>query len=509
MDAYEPLQAYFGDIHNHCAIGYGHGSIEDAFRNARMQLDFVCVTCHGHWGDLPLDETRLKSVVDYHQRGFDVTAEQWHHVQAVVEANYQPGKFTTFLGYEWHSLEYGDHCIYFNGSQGDIIRVKSLDDLRARLREFRASGLDCLLLPHHIGYKQGYRGINWATYTEELSPIVEIMSMHGASESPEAAYPYLHTMGPRHWHSTYQYGLSQGHIVGVMGSTDHHSAHPGSYGHGRLGVWAQDCTRDAIWDAIKRRRTVALTGDNIALQFTVNDAPIGSILPFNRNRDIQVTVEGGSGIDYVEVVWNNQVIQRANGFEQALRFLYPYDHRLKIYFEVGWAEKGENVDWDVAISIENGDLLHVEPRFRGHEIVAPQSEEAETYAFSSWEQVGSESVHFKTRTWGNATTTTASTQGICLTLYGTPQTRINAVINGENTTVTLPDLLNGPQSGYLGGFLTPAYCFHRATSLNDYRLNTTLSHQSEGGQRDWYYVRVRQHNGQWAWSSPIWIEGTP
>ena len=36
--------AYYGDIHNHCGISYGHGTIEDAYENAKLQLDFVSVT---------------------------------------------------------------------------------------------------------------------------------------------------------------------------------------------------------------------------------------------------------------------------------------------------------------------------------------------------------------------------------------------------------------------------------------------------------------------------------
>ena len=41
------------------------------------------------------------------------------------------------------------------------------------------------------------------------------------SESADAPYIYMHTMGPRDWQSIYQHGLAQGHIVGVVGSTDH------------------------------------------------------------------------------------------------------------------------------------------------------------------------------------------------------------------------------------------------------------------------------------------------
>lgn len=502
MEPYDGLNLYFGDVHNHCAIGYGHGSIEDAFRNARMQLDFACVTVHAHWGDLPSNDPSLKSVVDYHQSGFDQTESQWPHLRNIVETQNDPGKFVAFLGYEWHSLEYGDHCIYFEQPEGEIIRVEHIEDLRTALRVYRLRGIDCMLLPHHIGYRQGYRGINWSTYNEEFSPIVEIMSMHGASESPEAPYPYLHTMGPRDGRSTYQHGLSQGHIVGVMGSTDHHSAHPGSYGHGRLAVWANDLSRKSIWQAIKERRTIALTGDNIAIQFSLNNAPLGTVMPFVSQRTIDVKVDGGSSIDYVDVVCNNRVIHRHNGFETAPE-LTP--EQVKIHLELGWSEKDENVDWEVALQIENGCLRNVEPHFRGHEIVAPQVGEQEEYAFSEWYHQN-DRLDFKTRTWGNATTTTASMQGVCLEVAINTSTRIVGTINGKSIDVAINDLMQHPQSIYLGAFLTPACFFNRAIPPSESTCQFTVMYKSDGQQRDWYYVRVRQHNGQWAWSSPIWVE---
>ena len=503
MNAFENLNAYYGDIHNHCAIGYGHGSIEEAFRNARMQLDFACVTVHAHWGDLPEPDGYLKPIVEYHQNGFDKTRQMWSHVIDTVKANHAPDQFVTFLGYEWHSLEYGDHTIYFKQPVGHVSRVEHLEELRQELRQLQARGVDCMLLPHHIGYAQGYRGINWSTYTEELSPIVEIMSMHGGSESPDAPYPYLHTMGPRDGKSTYQYGLSQGNIVGVMGSTDHHSAHPGSYGHGRLSVWAKNLTREAIWEAFQNRRTVALTGDNIALQFSVNNAPIGSVIPYSKDRHIEVDVTGGSSIDYVDILHNNRVIYRKNGFENASE---DFPKRVKVHVEVGWGGKGENIDWDVALEVTDGSLVSVEPRFRGHEIVAPQDAEEASYSFSSWEQNDNQ-VQFKTRTWGNPTTTTASTQGICLEIDCNLHTRIQGRANGKSINVSIADLLMNPQSIYLGKFRTPACYFNRAIPQSEYKMQVATHHERDGQQRDWYYVRLRQHNGQWAWSSPIWVEG--
>src|SRR5690606_3379775 len=118
-------------------------------------------------------------------------------------------------------------------------------------------------------------------------------------------------------------------------------------------------------------------------------------------------------------------------------------------------------------------------------------------AFSAWDQPTPQRVNFQTRTWGNPTTTTASTQGVCLRIKGTPATRIHANINGKTVTVPLDDLLTGSRSGYLGGFLTPAYCFHRAIPRREYTLRADWLHQlsATSKQRDWYYLRVRQYNG--------------
>lgn len=506
MEGYKGLSPFFGDIHNHCAVGYGHGSIEDAFQNARMQLDFACVTVHAYWPDMPVEDARLAPVVAYHQMGFDRTAEAWPHVREVVEANDKSGHFVSFLGFEWHSQAYGDHNVYFKSSAGEVIRASDLAEMRQILRQYQQQGIDCMLLPHHIGYKQGYRGINWSTYTHEMSPVVEIMSMHGASESADAPYPYLHTMGPRDWSSTYQYGLAQGHIVGVMGSTDHHSAHPGSYGHGRLAVWAADLSRDGIWGAIQARRTVALTGDNIVVTFSINGRPLGSVLSHTRERHLEISVEGGGALDYVDVVHNNQVLYRWSGISEPTPMNWA--EPVIIHLEIGWAEKNQDIDWSVQCSVEDGKLVSVEPRFRGHEIVAPQAGEERSYAFSQWNRDGENAVSFTTRTWGNPTTTTSSTQGICLEIQGTGETKLEGTANTIPFSHTLAELLEGPRSTYLGGFLTPAVYLNRAIPKAQYTCSFTLDHQAEGVQRDWYYLRARQKNSQWAWTSPIWVDGS-
>ena len=45
-NGYQNLGVFFGDLHNHCGLSYGRGSLEDALQNARLQLDFASVTMH-------------------------------------------------------------------------------------------------------------------------------------------------------------------------------------------------------------------------------------------------------------------------------------------------------------------------------------------------------------------------------------------------------------------------------------------------------------------------------
>jgi hypothetical protein len=502
-DPYAGLHLYYGDLHSHCAVGYGHGSAEDAFRNARLQLDFACVTAHAWWPDMPpADAPGLGPTVAYHRRGFTAARDNWSHLRAVVAANHEPGAFVPFLGFEWHSLAYGDHHVVYEDEAGEILPAPDLPALRAALRQGTQRAL---LVPHHIGYRRGYRGINWDAYTEEFSPVVEIMSMHGCSESDDAPYPMLHTMGPRDGESLYAHGLQRGHRVGAVGSTDHHSAHPGSYGHGRLGVWARSLTRGDLLDAIYARRCYALTGDRIALRLSVNEVPMGGIAPADPHRAIIVEVDGGAALDTVEVLRNEVVIYRwipslAANDDPSGSWLIPV--------EFGWGPKGEEADWRARIDVREGRLLGVEPRLRGQDIVAPQGRPPPPSAFSDLiRREGG--VSLTTKTWGNPATSTPGTQAFCLLVDGDANTRLACDFNGAAFEVYLGELAQHSRSGYLGGFLTPAWRIGRAVPQTVARVRLTLHDRVLSPGRDCYRIRVRQANEQWAWSSPVWVAAPP
>ena len=71
FDAIGDLKIYWGDIHNHCNVTYGHGDLLDALAAAKEQLDFCSVTPHAMWPDIPkMEDPRLDWVIDYHKSAF-------------------------------------------------------------------------------------------------------------------------------------------------------------------------------------------------------------------------------------------------------------------------------------------------------------------------------------------------------------------------------------------------------------------------------------------------------
>ncbi|MEZ4635555.1 MAG: DUF3604 domain-containing protein [Caldilineaceae bacterium] len=505
---YDDLALFYGDLHNHCNLSYGHGSLEDALHNARLQLDFASVTVHAVWPDLPQDDPYLDYLVDYHREGFVKAQTGWPgYVQAIEAAN-EDGTFVTFPSFEWHSMRYGDHCVYYKHGQRDerpfpIIEAPDLPALRQSVRDLQT---DAFVIPHHIGYRAGSRGIDWGAFSEELSPVAEIFSFHGLAESSEGPYPYLHSMGPRHSGSTAQHGWAQGHVVGLIGSTDHHNSFPGSYGYGRLAVWASSLSRDDIWDAIANRRTYALTGDRIDVAFAVNEQPLGSVLGPAAERWIDVSVRGGSSIDYIEVLHNNQIIHREDCYPQRIeRGLF------KVFVEVGWGERSQETAWDVTLRVKSGRLRQAEPRFRGRGPTDAPAEDA-VFAYTNWVQDAAYSIHFETRTRQNPSLHTAATEGMALEIEGDAQTVLIADVNGQRMEIPLTELIKGSQTANLGGFVSPAICFHRAIPETEYNRRFAFAHRGDGAYRNDRAQRLvlrppmRQRNDQWAWTSPIWVE---
>jgi len=504
LDAFRGMRPLYGDLHNHCDISYGQGSLDEAWANARMQLDFASVTGHAHWPDMPPREGRLAYLVDYHRAGFERLAGCWEEVQEKTEAAHRDGHFVSFLSFEWHSMRHGDYCVYYDGARGAIVRAPDIAAMRAAIDAVRAGGGRAMMIPHHICYVPGHRGVNWSDFDARYSPVVEIVSMHGCAESDDAPRPYLHSMGPRDERGSMLAGLRAGHRFGVIGSSDHHAAHPGSHDHGRLGVWAPELTRDAVWRALEARRTWALTGDRIDLAVALNGTAMGSWLPACRERAVEVDVRGGGALDHVELVKNGRALARRDAAGQAPDPGPAF--RGRVVLALGWGEPGERTDWRVRLTVQGGRLIAVEPRLRGEEQPHARFGFDGRYHFSHLERKG-DTAELETRSWKNPTTRSDTTQKLALELEGDGGTRIVADLNGHVATYTLAELRLGPRAGFLDGFVSPAWQLSRAVPGSECAWRCRFEDEDEGPGPDAYHVRVRQRNDQWAWSSPVFVGG--
>ena len=296
-------QAYFGDLHNHNAVGYARGSLRRTFEIARNHLDFFAFTPHGYWHDIGHYEGGIE------QRwltGFEVTRKRWPEVLAMVREFDQPGTFVPIAGYEWHSSSIGDYHIIFPELDGEYVRF---DDIRTFQQFARERG--AIMIPHHPANRRGDRGANPAYLDSEVTPVIEIFSEWGNAEHDRAPYPYIrHSHGGRWTRNTYQHFLAEGHRLGVVASTDDHLGYPGAYREGLAAVLATELTREGIFDALRSRRTYGVTGDRIQMDFRLNGHVMGQALAYVKKREVVVTVTGWDQVDRVELLKNNRVIHR-------------------------------------------------------------------------------------------------------------------------------------------------------------------------------------------------------
>jgi hypothetical protein len=256
--ARNPLRnAYFGDLHLHTRNSFDayifnvRASLEDAYNYAKGgtiqhamgfdlkldsgPLDFLAVTDHAEYlGVLPAIDTpgteyskvpyarelfasERAGVIAAFSRFADslssgkrlpelanmaVTASAWQETIRSAERHNDPGRFTTFIGYEYTSLPEARNLhrnVIFAGSQAPALPYSALEsqnpeDLWHWLEQRRAEGMEALAIPHNSNGSDGtmFERTKWngqpidRAYAElraRNEPLVEITQVKGASET--------------------------------------------------------------------------------------------------------------------------------------------------------------------------------------------------------------------------------------------------------------------------------------------------------------------------------------
>jgi hypothetical protein len=497
-EAGSKFRLFWGDLHNHNAVGYAKGSLERSIELARAHLDFFAFTGHAAWHDMP------KMPGDRHMlwvNGFKTHSEHWPKTRQLLrEAN--TDAFVALLGYEWHSSFFGDHCLIFPQDQPDLFLPEHVD----KLLDF-AQTKGALAIPHHVGYKRGWRGANWHHFRgRAVSPVVEIMSEHGCAELDRGPFDYLrHSMGGRETANTIQPQLARGVRFGFVASSDDHLGYPGGYGEGVLGVWAEDLSAGSIFEAIRARRTYASSGERITLDVALNGQPMGSELRATGDRQIDVRVEGQDAVQMVELVRNGRVIERH----------FPEDHlngpvklpgRAKCRLQYGWGPWGQLAldrvcQWDLSVRIEGGRFHRAIGCFQN----APFGEALR----DKLRLISPTELTLQSPTARDKCFTEDPTKTVVLDLEGSPDAVLTVQLRApadQTVKIRLADLIEENVVTVTGEFPSESFIVHRLVAPGEFSARIRWQDRaSKKRGSDYYYVRVRQHNGHLAWSSPIWV----
>ncbi len=491
---------YFGDLHNHNQVGYAQGTLQRTFEIARNHLDFFAFTPHSYWPDVGEYDGRIEHKW---KNGFAVAKARWPDVVKLAREFDDPGQFTTILGYERHGTMEGDYHILFPDLKGDYELIEKLADLQAFARK-----RGCILVPHHPANRLGHRGIASASINTEISPVLEIHSEWGCAEHDRAPQPYKrHTEGGRWTRHTLQHYLNEGHRLGVIASTDDHLGFPGGYREGLAAVKVHELSREAIFDAIKNRRTYAVTGDRIELDFFLNGSMMGQSIPYTRDREIHASVNGWDQIDRVEVVKNGRVIHRDFPVDK-LPAGNIWDKPVVIRFEYGWGPWpalgwGGTADWDFVLEVKGGRIKGFHPCFTS----GPLDEFRRDRIVNHDEH----SVHVQSHTALKQQIDDYSQKALVLRIQGDASTKI--VVNCTkprkcSITQSFAELSESNEMLFTAPFPWESAMLHRVVYHDNWSTSFGAEDEGDGAHTDWYYLRVFQSNGEMAWSSPIWVESS-
>jgi len=407
-----PTRVYWGDTHLHTAISLDAGAVgcrlspQDAYRFARGEevttstgqaaklsrpLDFLVVSDHSEafgsmvevvkanptlmanpqikrWHDMIREggDTAYKAALELvgalsdpskmpaEFKDPEFVRSIWEPYTKISDKFYDPGKFTSFIGYEWTSMPGGDNLhrvvIFRDGSDKTIqtlpfsaLDSENVEDLWKVLSAYEEkTGGRALAIPHNGNVSGGrmfalidFMGNpltrQYAEKRARWEPLFEVTQQKGDSEVPKFLSPNDEFSGYEAWdklnlggtkihqNEWYQYeyarpalknGLKLEQELGVnpfkfglVGSTDSHGAisaveeenffakappyEPKAdraehvftklgdkqvmgwelAASGYAGVWATANTREAIWDAMKRKEVYATTGPRMMVRF--------------------------------------------------------------------------------------------------------------------------------------------------------------------------------------------------------------------------------------------------
>lgn len=482
---------YWADLHGQSEETIGTNNVSDYFSFAR---DVAWLDVAAHQGN-----------------DFQVTSQFWRTLQETTARFYEPGRFVTFPGYEWSANTGlgGDHNVYFLDEGETIHRschaliddTSDIDTDCNRIDElFEAlSGRDAMVFAH-----VGGRYAVLPVHDPEIQRSVEIHSAWGTFE----------------WLLADAFEL--GHRVGVVCNSDGHKGRPGasypgaslfgSYG-GLTCVLAPELTRDAIWEAYRRRHHYGTTGARMILSVTATLDQEGRLLTAGGTPEpdcdastgcsmgdivatdassatVMVTAHGTAPVERVEL----------RNAKSVLETIHPYSarelgRRIRLLWQgAAFRGRGRQIDWNGGLEFSGNRAVGVEPiNFYNPDRSVQVAERGSDGSSLSWQSF-----------------TTGGIAGVIITLENPTEGELRFSAGPISFETPISDI--GSADSPLDDLVYPAEGIDvrvTASRLPDRNPYTGVAFQRtvplKRNGDDAIYVCVIQEDGHMAWSSPMYL----
>lgn len=457
------LHLYWGDMHGQNANTLGTGTMDEYYSYGR---DVGALDFSGWQGN-----------------DFEITNEDFNVVRQKTKEYLQEGRFVPFLGYEWSGSTPagGDYNVFFRFDSDTFYPSSNwisypnanVDNICNPLPELwkRLQGRDDVLAIPHVGGRCG----NLDYLSEAFCPAVEVHSHHGVFD----------------WFALA--AMRRRLKVGFVASSDDHTCHMGLFfpsrgttpsggfdvAAGYCGLWAEDHTKEALWQALRARRCFASTIDRIRLSTAIEGkAFMGGECVLDGPATFRAEAVGRYPIDQILLYdWDKEVASlRPRGEDKS---------RVRVRWTgVVVGGKHKSTCWDGFLSAEG-------VRIRG----------AENYAIDRDDQ-GIQMQTSSTVTWRS--TVTGDFDGVILTLSGADGLLHFHSPQG-NCTLSLSELEKGPVKVHFSQHCTVEFD-HPAPAAEGESCACTMEWPvAPDGEEHAWWVKVIQDNGNAAWASPIFI----
>jgi hypothetical protein len=478
---------YWGDLHGQSGETIGMGSAESYFRYAR---DLAFLDIVGHQGN-----------------DFQITDAFWQKLNRLTAQFDDPGRFVCVPGYEWsgNTGMGGDRNIFFRREGRPIRRsshilvegqtstaaIATADELFRELR-----GEDAVVIAH-VGGR--YADISYA-HDGRLERAVEVHSTWGTFEW------LLHD------------AFAQGYRVGVVCHSDDHKGRPGATRPGASTFGAiggltcylmPELARDALFEALRRRRHYGTTGTRLYLDLNgsfaqpvlafaedpqlagaaqseptqVREAMMGDIIrPGAIPMRLTAEVIGTAPIERVDVMHGTAVAQTIRPYGAA-----DLGRRVRLLWQgAEYRGRGRETMWEGSLSVDGNRIARFAPvNFLNPERRARETAPGRALAWTS--------------------VTTGNLAGIDLWLAEAARGTLRVETNVVAGEVDLQWLADDPVI-FEGGGLGRKLSIYRLPE-EDWTRRVNLEHTVTfaGGADLPVYLRVTQSDGHQAWSSPIYL----